>query len=62
MGQAGVKSVKEKRGGIGHLRLSKNPPGKGKGGSITNRHKQVDLEMTFTSTLAGFGRSGERLQ
>lgn len=52
MDQAEVKSVKEKRGGIGHLQLFKNPSGKGQGGSITNRHKPVDLEITFTSTLA----------
>lgn len=34
MGQAEVKSMKEKREGIGHLQLFKNPSGKGQGGSI----------------------------
>lgn len=60
MGQAEVKSMKEKREGIGHLQLFKNPSGKGQGGSIK---KQTQTSWPWNDLDSGrFGRSGERLQ
>lgn len=32
----------------------------GQGGSIKQQHKQVDPEVTFTETSAGFGSGGEQ--
>lgn len=37
----------------------KDHPAMGQGGSIKQQHKQVDPEVTFTETSAGFGSGGE---